>query len=167
MTLRDRLAGGAGLADPVVLATLMLAVLAGLEHVGLSTFAIPFAATATILATAPDAPASRPRVVLVGYAVALVPALGAVSVLGASTTVAVVATGLAILLMRLADALHPPAAAAATMVALHGTGWPFLLDGALPAMAVVVGLGAAGGLLRRSRVGVLRPPGRPEVATPA
>jgi CBS-domain-containing membrane protein len=165
--LRDRLPGGAGLADPVVLATLMLAVLAGLDQVGLSTFAIPFAATATILATAPDAPASRPRAVLVGYAVALVPALGAVSLLGASTAVAVVATALAILLMRLARTIHPPAAAAATMVGLHGTGWSFLLDGALPALAVLVALGAAGSLLGRSRTDLLRPPGRPKVATPA
>ncbi len=165
--VRGRLPGGARVADPVLLATLMLAVLAGLEQVGLSTFAIPFAATATILATAPDSPASRPRAVLVGYAVALVPALGAVSLLGASTTVAVAATGLAILLMRLTRAVHPPAAAAATMVGLHGTGWSFLLDGALPAMAVVVALGAVGGLLGRSRAGLSGAPGRPEIAAPA
>jgi CBS-domain-containing membrane protein len=165
--LRDRLPRGAGLAAPVVLATLMLAVLAGLEQVGLSTFAIPFAATATILATAPDGPAARPRAVLLGYVVALVPALGAVALVGASITVAVVATGLAILTMSVARAVHPPAAAAATMVGMHGTGWSFLLDGALPAMAVLVALGAAGSLLGRSRTDLLRPPGRPKVTTPA
>jgi hypothetical protein len=49
---------------PGAIATTMLAALAGLELLGLPTFAIPFVATATILATAPGSPLARTRTVV-------------------------------------------------------------------------------------------------------
>lgn len=139
-----------GLLAPGAIATAMLAALAGLEVLGLSTFAIPFVATATILATAPSSPLARTRTVVLAYVLSLVVALAVVQIWGSSTAVAVVAAGLAVLVTAMARVVHPPAAAGAAMVGIQGTHWEFLLDGAFPALAALLGVAGAAGALVRS-----------------
>lgn len=132
------------------IATVMLAALAGLEALGLPTFAVPFVATATTLATAPGSPLARARTVVLAYALSLGVSLTIVEAWGGSTAAAVVAASLAVLVTALARASHPPAAAGAAMVGLQATQWEFLLGGALPALAVLLTVAACAGVLIRS-----------------
>lgn len=143
-------APASGLLAPAAIAMVMLAALAGLEVLGLSTFAIPFVATATILATAPGSPLARTRTVVLAYVFSLGVALAIVHFWGSSTTVAVIAAGLAVLVSALARVTHPPAAAGAAMVGLQGTQWEFLVGGALPALAALLGVAVVAGALVRS-----------------
>lgn len=150
MTAVEAPVGPARLLVPGVVATAMLASLAALETLGLPTFAIPFVATATILATAPASPLARTRTVVLAYAISLVVALAVVQLWGGSMPSAVVAAGVAVLVTALARVSHPPAAAGAAMVGLQGTEWAFLLGGVLPALATLVAVGVAAGALVRS-----------------
>ncbi|HEX5534416.1 MAG TPA: HPP family protein [Actinomycetales bacterium] len=150
MTAGQGQAGAVRLLAPGAIATAMLAALAGLERLGLPTFAIPFVATATILATAPASPLARTRTVVLAYALSLVVALAVVHAWGSSMAAAVVASGLAILVTALARVSHPPAAAGAAMVGLQGTEWAFLLGGVLPALATLLAVAVAAGALVRS-----------------
>ena len=115
--------------------------------------AAPLAATLALVVATPAAPAARPRTVLGGYAVSTAAGLMATAVLGAATpeatglwwraTAAVaLATGLAVALMARFDALHPPAAAAGSVVALQPLlHWPVALV-VLAAGAAVAGAAA-------------------------
>ena len=147
--VESRLGAGQFLA-PGVITTAMLAALAGLEVLGLPTFAIPFVATATILATAPASPLARTRTIVVAYGLSLVIALGVVGAWGSSTAAAVASAGLAILATALARVAHPPAAAGAAMVGLQGTEWTFLVGGFIPALAALMAVAGAAGALVRS-----------------
>ncbi|GAA4285760.1 HPP family protein [Georgenia daeguensis] len=150
MTAVEAPVGVSRLLVPGAIATAMLAALAGLELLGLPTFAIPFVATATILATAPGSPLARTRTVVLAYGLSLVVALAIVDTWGSSTAAAVVAAGLAVLVTAVARVSHPPAAAGAAMVGLQGTEWVFLLGGVLPALAALLAVAVVAGVLVRS-----------------
>jgi CBS-domain-containing membrane protein len=90
--------------------------------------AAPLAATLSLVVATPAAPAARPRVVLAGYALSTLGGALASGALGLATTPApwwraaaaiALGAGLAVALMAGFDALHPPAAAAGCVVALH------------------------------------------------
>ncbi len=132
---------------PGGLAAGMLAALAGLSSLGLDAFSIPFAATAAVLAMAPASPLARPRTVIIAYAASTIPALAAVAAVPASVVTATVIAGVAIILMVLLRAVHPPAAAGAAMIGLHGGDWMFLVVGVVPALTAVLAIALAAGAL--------------------
>jgi CBS-domain-containing membrane protein len=101
--------------------------------------AAPLAATLALVVATPAVPAARPRAVLGGYALSTLAGLLVTAGVGAAapeatgvwwtaTAAVAVATGLAVALMTRFDALHPPAAAAACVVALQPLlHWPVAL----------------------------------------
>jgi CBS-domain-containing membrane protein len=106
---------------------------------GLHVFAIPFVATAAVLALAPQAPLARPRAVLVAYPVAAGTALAVTAVSGPSTWTAALAVSLSVAFMAWARAPHVPAVPAAATIGLTDPGAAYLLDPLVPGMLLVVG----------------------------
>lgn len=122
--------------------TASLLALAGLAWLtGLPLFALPFAASAAIIALAPGSPLAQPRNVLVGHVLGASIALGATSLLGPSVWTAALAAGLATAPMLLLQAPHPPATATAALVGLTAPAPLFLLSPVLVASVVVVATG--------------------------
>jgi CBS domain-containing membrane protein len=129
--------------------------------------AAPLAATLALVVATPAAPAARPRSVLAGYLLSTLGGLLASAVAGLVTspdswwgvalTIALGA-GLSVALMARFDALHPPAAAAGCVVALHPVlHWQVALL-VLAGGALVAGAAAVHG--QRSRTGLRRPVSR-------
>ena len=124
---------------------LLLAGAAGLS--GLALFALPFAATAGIIAVAPASPFAQPRSVLAGHLSAAVVGLTVTALLGASLWSSAIAAGLSTVPMLLLRAPHPPAGATAAFIGLTAPGWLFLLDPVLIASVLVIAGGYAVGRL--------------------
>ncbi len=112
---------------------------------GLHVFAIPFIATAAVLATAPHAPLARPRAVLTAYPVAVATALVVTAVAGPSTYTAAVAAALSITVMVLLKAPHVPAVPAAAAIGLTDPGVGYVLDPLVPGVALVLGVALLAG----------------------
>ncbi|GAA2800891.1 MULTISPECIES: HPP family protein [Nonomuraea] len=104
----------------------------------LPLFALPFAASAAIVAVAPAAPFAQPRSILLGHLSAAVLALAITALTGPSIWAAVVAAGLATAPMLLLRAPHPPATATAALAGLTDPGPLFVLNPVLAASVVVV-----------------------------
>lgn len=134
---------------PVVLkATLAalvgLLLLAGVTSLtGLALFALPFAATAGLVAAAPTAPFAQPRSILLGHASAAALALAITALVGPSLWTAAVAAALSTAPMLLLRAPHPPAGATAALIGLTAPAPIYLLSPVLTASAVVI----AGGVV--------------------
>jgi CBS domain-containing membrane protein len=124
--------------------------------------AAPLAATLALVVATPAAPAARPRSVLAGYALSTLGGLLAGAVTGAAIpspgwgpAVAIaLGAGLAVAFMARFDVMHPPAAAAGCVVALHPVlHWPVALVVLAGGAAVA---GAAAVRARRSHTGLRR-----------
>ncbi|MFD3516141.1 HPP family protein [Streptomyces sp. NPDC058657] len=124
---------------------LVLAVTQGAA--GLQVFAIPFIATAAVLALAPAAPLARPRAVLLAYPAAVAVSLPVTALLGPSTYTAALAVGLSVLVMALLRAPHVPAVPAAAAIGLQDPGAVYLLDPLLPGLVLVLGCALLAGWL--------------------
>ncbi|MEW9555046.1 HPP family protein [Nonomuraea sp. NPDC050783] len=132
---------------------LSLAAVAALTGLGL--FALPFVASAVLVATAPGVAFARPRSVLLGHLSASALALAVTSVTGPSVWTAAVAAALSTAPMLLLRAAHPPAAATAALIGLTAPSPLYLVTPVLAACVVVI---AGGALLGRFL------PGRPPAA---
>lgn len=117
----------------------------------LDLFALPFAASAAIVALAPGAPFAQPRSILVGQGTASLLAMAITAVTGPSVWVAAVAAGLATVPMLLLKAPHPPAAATAALIGLTDPDPVYLLNPVLTASIVVVLTGVALGKALKGR----------------
>ncbi|MFF5204540.1 HPP family protein [Streptosporangium sp. NPDC000396] len=104
----------------------------------LPLFALPFAASAAIVAVAPTAPFAQPRSILAGHLAASALALVITALAGPSIWAAAVAAGLATAPMLLLRAPHPPATATAALIALTDPDPVFLLNPVLAASLVVI-----------------------------
>ncbi|MBB5076132.1 HPP family protein [Nonomuraea endophytica] len=133
-------------ATTAALAGLLL--LAGITSAtGLALFALPFAATAGIVALAPAAPFAQPRSIVLGHVSATTLALLITSVAAPSVWTAAVAAALSTAPMMLLKAPHPPAAATAALVGLTAPEPLYLLNPVILASAVVIAGGVVLGKL--------------------
>ncbi|MFG2058621.1 HPP family protein [Micromonospora sp. NPDC048930] len=125
-----------------------MALLAGAERTtGRDVFALPFVASAAVLAMAPRAPLARPAAVLRSYPVCAAVAVAVTAVTGPSAWAATASAVLSVVLMLLLRAPHAPAAVGAALIGLTAPGPGYLLDTVLPAVAVVLGAALIGGRL--------------------
>jgi CBS-domain-containing membrane protein len=117
------------------------------EATGLDVFALPFVASAGVVAMAPRAPLARPAAILLAYATAS--AVGtAVSVLtGPSVPAATAAAVPSLVAMILLKAPHAPAAVAAAFIGLEDPGPEYAAATVLPATALVLGTALLAGRL--------------------
>lgn len=121
----------------VALATVL--VLAAIERLfGLGVFAIPFIATAAVVAMAPAAPLARPKAIVLSYPAATITALVITLPFGPSMYTATAAVAVSIPIMLLLRAPHAPAAAAAALIGLTDPGVDYLLEPLMPALVVVI-----------------------------
>ncbi|MGW5671538.1 HPP family protein, partial [Micromonospora sp. NPDC003776] len=125
-----------------------MALLAAAERLtGRDVFALPFVASAAVLAMAPRAPLARPAALLLSYPTCTVLAVAVTTVIGSSAWAATAAAVPSVVLMLLLRAPHAPAAVAAALIGLTGPGPAYLLDTVLPAVAVVLAAALIGGRL--------------------
>ena len=128
----------------VALATMLL--LATIERLfGLGVFAIPFIATAAVVAMAPAAPLARPRAIALSYPAATITALLITVAFGPSMYTATATVAVSIPIMLLLRAPHAPAAAAAALIGLTDPGVGYLLEPLMPALVVVIATPLLGG----------------------
>ncbi|NRQ30307.1 HPP family protein [Nonomuraea sp. NN258] len=124
-----------------LVALLLLAGAADLT--GLALFALPFTATAGIVALAPAAPFAQPRSIVLGHVSASALALAITAAAGPSLWTAAVAAALATAPMMLLRATHPPAGATAALIGLTA---PDPVGFAVP-MVAASGIVIAGGVI--------------------
>jgi CBS-domain-containing membrane protein len=116
------------------------ALLAATERLtGLDVFALPFVASAAVLAMAPGAPLARPAAVLLSYAACAPLAVAITAAVGPSVWAATAAAVLSVVAMLLLTAPHAPAAVCAAFIGLTGTSPGYPLHTVLPAVAIVLG----------------------------
>lgn len=128
----------------VALATLLLLTTTD-RLFGLGVFAIPFIATAAVVAMAPTAPLARPKAIVLSYPAATIPALVITLSFGPSMYTATAAVAVSIAIMLLLRAPHAPAAAAAALIGLTDPGVGYLLEPLVPALLVVIATPLLGG----------------------
>ena len=80
----------------------------------------PFGASAVILFMLPSSPVAQPRHVIGGHV------LSALTILGPTAVAMAVGVGVAIVVMKLTDTLHPPAGANPLLVVMTGAPWWFV-----------------------------------------
>lgn len=124
------IAGGIALA--IALALAMLSGLTGLE-----VFALPFIASAAVVAMAPAAPLAQPTSIVLGYGSAGVIAVMITAVAGPATVTATLAAGTSITVMLLLKAPHAPAVAAAAFIGKDAPGADYLVTAIAPAVVTV------------------------------
>ncbi|WP_202638207.1 HPP family protein [Bailinhaonella thermotolerans] len=125
--------GAAGLAVAVLLTLAAADALTGLD-----VLAIPFIATAGVLAMAPSAPLARPRAIALGYPASVIPALLITYLAGPSQLTAAASGAVAIALLILLKTPHVPAVAAAAYVGFTDPGPLYLLAVLLPAVLILL-----------------------------
>ncbi|MFI7578218.1 HPP family protein [Micromonospora sp. NPDC049497] len=127
------------------------AVLATMEKLtGLDVFALPFVASAAVLAMAPRAPLARPAAMLVSYPACAIIAAGVTAAMGPSVATASVSATASVVAMLLLAAPHAPAAVCAAFIGLTGPGLGYPVHTVLPAVLIVLGTALfAGRLLTR------------------
>lgn len=108
---------------------------------GLWLFALPFAATAGIIAVAPTAPFAQPRSIVLGQLSGALTGFATTAVLGPSIWTAAIAAALSTAPMLILRAPHPPAGATAAFVGLTAPGWFFLVNPVLIASVLLVLVG--------------------------
>ncbi|MEU9738925.1 HPP family protein [Micromonospora chersina] len=106
---------------------------------GLDVFALPFVASAAVLAMAPRAPLARPTAVLISYASCAPIAVAITAAAGPSVWTATAAAVSSVVAMLLLGAPHPPAAVCAAFIGLTGASPGYPLHTVLPAVAIVLG----------------------------
>ena len=128
--LAEVLRSGLGALLGIGLAALMVKLI-GRPDLGLMLIA-PFGASAVLIFAAPNSPLAQPWSAVVGNTLSAMAGLVALQLVDAPVMGAALAVGLAIMLMRLGRALHPPGGAVALTLALspglgHDPGWLFAL----------------------------------------
>ncbi|MEU2171695.1 HPP family protein [Micromonospora chersina] len=106
---------------------------------GLDVFALPFVASAAVLAMAPRAPLARPAAVLISYASCAPIAAAVTAAAGPSVWTATAAAVSSVVVMLLLGAPHAPAAVCAAYIGLTGAGPGYPLHTVLPAVSIVLG----------------------------
>lgn len=101
----------------------------------------PFGASCVLVFGLPDSPLAQPRHVLGGHLLAALSGLLWLWLAGPVWWSAALAVALALALMQLARAVHPPAGATPLVVLASGAGWHFLLTPVLSGALVIVALG--------------------------
>lgn len=107
------------------LAGVVAAVTATAPHLGISIAVVPLTLTAVLVCVAPHGPFARPRAVLLGYTAALALGTALAYLAPPPALAAALAAGLLVATLQAADAVHPPAAALAVLLA---RGEPARLD---------------------------------------
>ncbi|MFD0557346.1 HPP family protein [Stackebrandtia endophytica] len=108
---------------------------------GMELLALPFAATAGIIALSPDAPAARPRAILLAHLLAAVAGLAVTGWLGPSVWAAVSAAVVIFMPMLLLRAVHPPAIATAALIGLTDPPVWFLISPVVTASLLLIAVG--------------------------
>jgi len=81
---------------------------------------VPFVTSIVLVMALPDSPPARAYAVVAGHMLCCVAGLAAFWVLGSGDTACAVALGIALFLMLIARALHPPAGINAFLIAAYG-----------------------------------------------
>ena len=106
---------------------------------GHPALSFPFTTSIVLVMAAPESRPARPWNVVVGHVVSAVAGLAVVALFGQGDLAASIGVGLAIAMMVLADALHPPAGINALMPAYLPLDWSFAVMPVFPgAVALVV-----------------------------
>jgi hypothetical protein len=126
-------------------AMLLLAGTESLTH--LDVFALPFIASAGVVAMAPRAPLARPAALVLGYAASGIFAAVATVLAGPSLWTATAAAVPSIVTMLLLKAPHAPAAVAAVVIGLNDPGSGYLLTAVAPAITIVLAVAVIAGRL--------------------
>jgi hypothetical protein len=117
------------------------ALLAATERLtGLDVFALPFVASAAVVAMAPGAPLARPASVLLSYAACVPLAMAITAAAGTSVWSATAAAVLSVIAMLLLRAPHAPAAVCAAFIGLAGVGPGYPVHTVLPALSILLGV---------------------------
>jgi CBS-domain-containing membrane protein len=120
--------------------------LAGTEILtSLDVFALPFVASAGVVAMAPRAPLARPAALVLGYGASGTIATAAAAVAAPSIWTATAAAVPSIVAMLLLKAPHAPAAVAAVLIGLTGPGFDYLLTAVLPGVGIVIAVAVVAG----------------------
>ncbi|GAA3953123.1 hypothetical protein GCM10023085_39480 [Actinomadura viridis] len=133
-------AGGVALA-----AALLLVIVQRLS--GLDVFALPFVASAAVVAMAPVAPLAQPAAIVIGYGASGLVAVGVTAAAGPADHTALLAAGASIPVMLLLKAPHAPAVAAAALIGREAPGPAYLVTAVLPAVLAVTLVALAAGRL--------------------
>jgi hypothetical protein len=140
-SLRGALAAG-------LVMLLAMALLAAVEQAsGLDVFALPFVASAGVVAMAPLAPLARPAAILPAYAAASTFGTAVSLLAGPSVPAATAAAVPSLVAMVLLKAPHAPAAVAAALIGLDDPGPGYAAAAVLPATALVLGTALLAGRL--------------------
>ncbi|MFG3697573.1 HPP family protein [Micromonospora sp. NPDC047620] len=117
------------------------------ELTGRDVFALPFVASAAVVAMAPRAPLARPAAVLIGYAASALVAAAVTAAADPSVWTATAAAVASLVTMLLLAAPHAPAAVCAAFIGLTGPDLLHPLHTVLPAVLVVLGTALLAGRL--------------------
>ncbi|MFF5051677.1 HPP family protein [Micromonospora sp. NPDC000663] len=110
-------------------------------------FALPFVASAAVVAMAPRAPLARPAAVLIGYAASALIAVGITTAAGPSAVSATAAAVGSLVVMLLLTAPHAPAVVCAAFIGMTGPGVLHLLLAVGLAVLIVLGTALLAGRL--------------------
>lgn len=88
---------------------------------------IPFATSIVLVISSPDLPAAQPRALIGGHVVSALAGIVVVKIAGPQPWAAAFAVGLAVMVMILADMLHPPAGIDPLLIVSANLSWPFLI----------------------------------------
>lgn len=107
---------------------------------------VPFVTSIVLVVSLPDSEGARPYAVIAGHLLSAASGLAILTVLGAGEVAAAVAVGLAVMLMQVARAMHPPAGICALLIASQGLPASWLIT---PVLAGALLLGGYGFLWSR------------------
>jgi hypothetical protein len=113
---------------------------------GWHIFALPFVASAAVVAMAPQAPLARPAAIVPSYLASAGIAVVVTAVAGPSVLTATVAAAPSVIALLVLKAPHAPAVVAAAMVGLTDPGAGYLLSAAV-AVTIVLGTAVLAGRL--------------------
>lgn len=147
MSVHARTSSGVALSAGAVMLAATVALAAVAQLTSPDAFALPFVASACVIAMVPQAPRARPAALLLGYGTSTVIATATTTLIRPSTWTAIaaavaVASTVAMLLLK---APHPPAAVAAALIGLHGAGRGYLPLAVLPAVAIILAVALLAG----------------------
>lgn len=111
---------------------------------------VPFVTSIVLVMALPGSDGARPYAVIGGHLISAASGLACLTLLGAGETSAAVGVGLAVLLMQVARAMHPPAGIGAMMMASQGLPASWLLSPVLTGVVLLVGYSALWSRLERA-----------------
>lgn len=138
-------AAASGLRASAAALIIITSLLAAEHLLGLAVFALPFVASAALIALAPAGPPASPGAVLRAYPAAAATALLVTAILGPSEIAAAASVVATVALMAILRAPHVPAALCAGGIGLTDPGLGYLLQTLVPAVAIVLVAAVAAG----------------------